>query len=123
MRKGAGAGQTRADHLAVAAQLTAALARARQVRDLADLIGTAALTETDRCYLALAEVFSSELVSQRVDETRSLDDTLARAWKVVSELPARELTMVTPDDLAAYYVGSIDNPAPADSSTRGSGDG
>lgn len=123
MRKGAGAGRTRADHLAVAAQLTAALARARQVRDLADLIGTAALTETDRCYLALAEVFTSELVSQRADEARSLDDTLARAWKVASELPARELTMVSADDLAAYYVGSMDRPAAVDALSGEASDG
>ncbi|MGJ3562069.1 hypothetical protein ACR6C2_43155 [Streptomyces sp. INA 01156] len=39
MRKGAGPGRTRADHLDVAAQLLAALARARQVRELADLVG------------------------------------------------------------------------------------
>ena len=44
MRHGAGPGRTRADHLDVAAQLLAALARARQVRELADLVGEAALS-------------------------------------------------------------------------------
>ncbi|HET8641161.1 MAG TPA: V-type ATP synthase subunit B, partial [Pseudonocardiaceae bacterium] len=46
MRHGAGAGRTRDDHLDLAAQLLAALARAREVRDLAELIGTAALSVT-----------------------------------------------------------------------------
>jgi V/A-type H+-transporting ATPase subunit B len=124
MRKGVGAGRTRADHLGVAAQLTAALARARQVRDLADLIGVAALTETDRSYLALADRFTAELVDQRVDEARSLDDTLARVWHVVSELPARELTMVTAEELSAHYTGSMDGTASADDQPAGeAGDG
>lgn len=39
MRKGAGPGRTRPDHLDVAAQLLAALARARQIREPADLVG------------------------------------------------------------------------------------
>ncbi len=103
MRKGTGEGRTRADHPGIAAQLVAALARARQVRDLAELIGTGALTETDRSYLAFAEAFNSVLVDQRVDERRSLEETLGRAWRVASELPQRELTMVSAADVAAYY--------------------
>ena len=39
MRKGAGPGRTREDHLDLAAQVLAALARARQVRELAELLG------------------------------------------------------------------------------------
>ncbi len=103
MRKGTGEGRTRADHPGIAAQLIAALARAHQVRDLAELIGTGALTETDRDYLGFAGAFNSLLVDQRVDETRSLEDTLGRAWRVASELPRRELTMVSSADVAAYY--------------------
>jgi len=103
MRKGTGEGRTRADHAGIAAQLVAALARARQVRDLAELIGTGALTETDRSYLAFSDAFNSLLVDQRVDEERFLDDTLDRAWRVASELPRRELTMVSAADVATYY--------------------
>ena len=51
MRGGAGAGRTREDHLDVAAQLLAALARARQVRELAEIVGAAALSATDRLYV------------------------------------------------------------------------
>jgi len=108
MRKGAGPGRTREDHLALAAQLTAGLARARAVRDLADLIGVGALTETDRSYLALADAFAAVLVDQGVGEARSLDDTLDRAWRVVSELPARELTMIPAEDVATHYAGRLD---------------
>ncbi len=99
---------------AVAAQIVAAVARAREVRDLADLIGEGALTETERRYLAFADVFTSVLVDQHSDEARTLEDTLARMWQVLSVLPRRELTMVAAADVAAYYFGD----APAQSERR-----
>lgn len=105
MRKGTGAGRTRADHPAAAAQLLAALARARQARDLADLIGEAALTETDRRYLACAAAFDTHMMRQGRDETRTLEDTLARMWSVLSQLPQRELTMLPAETVARYYSG------------------
>ena len=105
MRKGAGEGATRGDHLRIAAQLIAALARAREVRDLSELIGVEALSETDRRYLVFAEAFNTVLVDQGPEESRPLEETLARAWKVAGELPSQELTMVSAADLAAYYPG------------------
>ena len=48
MRNGAGPGRTRDDHLDVAAQLFALVARARQVAELAELIGADALSADDR---------------------------------------------------------------------------
>ena len=103
MRKGTGEGRTRADHPAIAAQLVAALARAHEVRDLAELIGSGALTETDRRYLTFADAFNSVLINQRSDESRGLEETLSRAWRVASELPRQELNMVSPAEVGAYY--------------------
>jgi len=94
MRHGAGPGRTRADHLDLAAQLLAALARARQVRELADLVGAAALSATDQRYLAFEEMFERRLLHQHRTEARSLDQTLERAWEVALVLPRRELTML-----------------------------
>ncbi|KZM74719.1 V-type ATP synthase subunit B [Nocardia terpenica] len=98
MRHGTGAGRTRADHPAVAAQLLSALARARQVRELSELIGTGALTEIDRAHLEFADAFTTELVDQGVGECRDLDDTLDRAWQALTRLPRAALTML-PDEL------------------------
>jgi V/A-type H+-transporting ATPase subunit B len=103
MRKGTGAGRTRADHPAIAAQLIAATAHANDVRDLAELIGAAALTDTDRRYLDFADAFTSTLINQEAGESRSLEATLSRAWEVASVLPSRELTMVSAADIAAFY--------------------
>jgi V/A-type H+-transporting ATPase subunit B len=94
MRRGAGRNRTREDHLDLAAQLIAALARARQVRELVELVGPAALGESDRHYLHLVEVFESELVNQGQDESRTLEQTLDRAWRVAAALPRQELTML-----------------------------
>lgn len=94
MRKGAGPGRTRPDHLDVAAQLLAAVARARQVRELADLVGQAALSPTDRRYLDFDEAFLRRFVDQRRDEPRPLDDTLERAWQVLLTLPRSQLSML-----------------------------
>jgi V/A-type H+-transporting ATPase subunit B len=102
MRHGAGAHRTRDDHIDVAAQTLAALARAQQVRDLAELVGVAALSATDQRYLSFEEAFVRDVMSQRRDESRSLDETLDRAWRALALLPRRELTMLSPDVIAAH---------------------
>jgi V/A-type H+/Na+-transporting ATPase subunit B len=102
MRRGAGPERTRDDHLPLAAQMLAALAKSQRVRALADLIGAEALTPTDRTYLTFEDAFAAELVNQRFDESRSLTDTLDRAWRVVSRLPRSELSML-PDELVELH--------------------
>ncbi|MFF4603209.1 V-type ATP synthase subunit B [Streptomyces sp. NPDC001339] len=94
MRKGAGPGRTRPDHLDVAAQLIAALARARQVRELADLVGQSGLSRTDRRYLDFDEAFLRDFVNQGSDELRPLDETLESAWQVLLTLPRSQLSML-----------------------------
>ncbi|MGZ4505972.1 MAG: V-type ATP synthase subunit B [Blastococcus sp.] len=110
MRSGAGPGRTRDDHLDVAAQVMAALARARQARELAELVGASALSATDQQYLAFSAAFDRRLVDQGRDERRSLDQTLDRAWEVLSVLPRRELTMIPESLLAARYVPAAGAP-------------
>ena len=102
MRHGAGPGLTREDHLEISAQLYAIAARARQVSDLAEVIGEDALSAIDRDYLGARRAFEREFVSQSLDESRSLADTLGRAWRVASLLPREELSMISPAILDTY---------------------
>jgi V/A-type H+-transporting ATPase subunit B len=95
MRGGAGPGRTREDHLDVAAQLLAALARARQVRELAEIVGAAALSATDQLYVDVGTEIERRLVDQERGESRSLEETLSRCWDVLGVLPRRELTMLS----------------------------
>ena len=94
MRNGAGPGRTREDHLELAAQLLAALARARQVRELAEIVGDSALSATDQLYLEFATEFERGLLDQQRHEQREMDQTLDRCWDVANVLPRRELTML-----------------------------
>jgi V/A-type H+-transporting ATPase subunit B len=102
MRKGAGPGRTREDHLDVAAQALAALARARQAQELADLVGPDALSATDRAYLGFAVRLSGQVVHQGTSENRPLDETLDHLWSALACLPRRELTMLPAPLLDAH---------------------
>jgi V/A-type H+-transporting ATPase subunit B len=102
MRRGAGPGRTRHDHLDVAAQTLSLLARARDVTELADLLGADALSEAERRYLTYAQAYDSQL-TQRPDENRSLEDSLDRAWRALGVLPRTELAMIGTDDLDRRY--------------------
>ncbi|MBT1002539.1 V-type ATP synthase subunit B [Paenarthrobacter sp. DKR-5] len=110
MRSGAGTGRTREDHLDVAAQVLAALARARQAAELAELVGAAALSETDRSYIAYQDMVEKELFNQGQAELRSLEDTLGRAWAALAALPEQELTMLSTALLARYLPRQADRP-------------
>jgi V/A-type H+-transporting ATPase subunit B len=106
MRLGAGPGRTRDDHLALAAQLYAALAQARRAADLSEIVGADALSEHERRYLELADVFNERFLAQGRTEARTLEETLTRGWEVVSLLPRRELPMLSEELLDRYYQGA-----------------
>lgn len=102
MRNGVGRDKTREDHVDVAAQVLAAMARARQAAEIAELVGAAALSETDRSYIAYRDLVERELFDQRDDEARSFEDTLGRAWRALATLPVQELTMLSTEFLDKY---------------------
>lgn len=103
MRKGVGAGRTRPEHMDLAGQILAALARARQARELSELVGAAALSDADHRYLELEAAFADRLVAQRANERRLMDDTFDRAWQVVSTLPRSELSLLASGLLDRNY--------------------
>lgn len=70
------------------------LVRARQVRDLAELVGGEGPTAPDIAHLALDAAFAAELLDKGTAEPRCLDDTLAHAWRLLAGLPRHELTML-----------------------------
>jgi V/A-type H+-transporting ATPase subunit B len=99
------------------AQLYGVVARARQVAELAEVVGEDAPPTADRDYLRVRDAFESQFLSQPLDELRTLDETLDRAWTVVSLLPRRELSMIAPctldahDDQHRSYASSERDPA------------
>jgi V/A-type H+/Na+-transporting ATPase subunit B len=108
MRHCAGPGRTRDDHLDVAAQTLAALAAAWHASELAELLGATALNPPDQQYLKLATAFEREFMNQGRTGTRSLGESLSRAWRVLATLPRDQLTMLPAPFLDAYYPGGGD---------------
>lgn len=103
MSDGIGEGRTRDDHPDVAKQLYAAVARVERARGLASIIGVDELTEIERTYLRFGERFEREMLAQRGDESRTIVETLDRAWTVLRELPRAELTRVRDGVLEKFF--------------------
>jgi len=95
---GTGAGSTRDDHRDLAGQLYACYARGRQVRDLASVVGPAALGEDDHRYLSFAGAFEQRFVDQGA-ERRGITSTLDLAWDLLAAFPRHELKRIRPQFL------------------------
>jgi V/A-type H+-transporting ATPase subunit B len=101
--KGIGAGKTREDHADVLNQLFACYARGKEARELALILGEAALTDLDRLYLRFADEFETEFVRQGEFEVRSIEETIEIGWKLLRLLPKKELKRVRPEYLEKYF--------------------
>ena len=103
MKDGIGEDDTREDHARVASQLYASYARAREIRNLASIIGPEELSEADRQFLAFADRFEQRFVGQDEEEDRNIIETLNIAWELLSMLGPQHLTRVTDEDIARYH--------------------
>jgi V/A-type H+-transporting ATPase subunit B len=103
MKDSIGKGRTREDHPRLSAQLYAAYARVQDVRSLASVIGEEELTAVDQAYLKFGALFEHQFVGQGKAENRTIEQTLDVGWRVLSVLPAEELTRVTEDEIRQYY--------------------
>jgi V/A-type H+-transporting ATPase subunit B len=102
MNQGIGKGRTREDHRGLADQLYASYATGKDQRALSAIVGEEALSPVDRIYLKVAERFENEFVNQRPDEDRTIDESLAIGWSILSELPETELKRIKPEFIAKY---------------------
>lgn len=103
MKDGVGEGKTRADHMEVSNQLYDAYSRAQEVRALSEIVGKAGLTGVDLKYLKFGDDFEEHFLKQGRDENRTLEETLGRAWDVLSSLPEGELTKIKENYVNKYY--------------------
>jgi len=101
--KGIGAGKTREDHADVLNQIFACYARGKEARELALILGEAALTDLDKLYLKFAERFEDEFVRQGEFTARTIIETIDLGWKLLRTIPKDELKRVRPEYLEKYY--------------------
>ena len=82
-----------------------AYSRAQEVRALAEIVGKAGLTGVDLKYLEAGDLFENLFLKQNNDENRTLEETMSRAWDVLSSLPEGELTKIKEKNVRQYYKG------------------
>ena len=95
--KGAGEGKTRKDHAPTMNQLFAAYAKGKQAKELAVILGESALSKTDKLYVQFTKRFEEEYISQGFYTNRTIEETLALGWELLSILPVTELKRIKSD--------------------------
>jgi len=101
--KGIGKGKTREDHADVLNQLFACYARGKEVKELAVILGEAALSETDRIYARFTDEFEKRFIRQGEYERRTIVEDLTIGWRLLGAFPRTELKRVREEHLAAHY--------------------
>ena len=100
--KGIGSGKTREDHSQTMNQLFSAYARGKEAKELAVILGDAALSDVDKLYAKFAETFEEEYVSQGNDTNRTIEETLDLGWKLLKILPVTELKRISLEYIDKY---------------------
>ena len=101
--KGIGKGKTREDHADTMNQLFAAYARGKDAKELAVILGEAALTDVDKLYAKFADEFEKRYVSQGYRTNRPIKETLDIGWELLRILPRTELKRIKDAYLDQYY--------------------
>ncbi len=100
--KGIGAGKTREDHAPTMNQLVSAYSRGKDAKELAVILGDAALSDLDKLYAKFADAFEKEYVAQGYNTNRSIEETLDLGWKLLAMLPRSEHKRIRDDMLDKY---------------------
>lgn len=83
-------------------QLFAAYARGKEAKELAAVLGDAALSDVDKLYAEFADEFEKRYVSQGYETDRSIEETLDLGWELLSILPRTELRRIRDEYLDKY---------------------
>jgi len=100
--EGIGEGKTREDHADTMNQLFAAYASGKEARELAVILGEAALSDTDKAFAKFSDAFEEQYVNQGYTNNRSITDTLNLGWDLLKILPRVELKRIRDEYLEKY---------------------
>lgn len=100
--KGIGKGKTREDHADTMNQLFAAYAQGKEAKELAVILGEAALSDVDKAYAKFADEFENRYVNQGYNTNRSIIETLDLGWELLKLLPRTELKRIRDEYLNKY---------------------
>jgi len=104
MKEAIGKDSTREDHSGLSAQLYAAYAKGREIRDLVAVVGEESLTDEDRLYLVFAEKFENEFLDQGLTN-RTIFETLNLGWDLLKVFPnpIRQLKRIDAEVIEKYH--------------------
>ncbi len=103
--KGIGKGKTREDHSDTMNQIYSCYTAGRQARELAVILGEAALSDTDKAFAKFAEEFDKQYVNQGYYQERSIEETLKLGWKLLKIIPKAELKRIRDEYIERYMPG------------------
>jgi V/A-type H+-transporting ATPase subunit B len=109
MKEAIGKGSTREDHSGLSAQLYAAYAKGREIRDLVAVVGEESLSDEDMLYLKFADSFEEEFLNQGLTN-RSIFETLDLGWKLLQIFPnpKRQLKRIDEKHIEKYHMDNRD---------------
>lgn len=102
--KGIGKGKTREDHADLMNQLFAAYARGKEAKELAVILGEGALSEDDKAFAKFATEFEDRYVRQGEYTNRTIEETLALGWELLTMVPVKELKRVKDKYIEKYLM-------------------
>ena len=100
--KGIGENKTREDHANVMNQLFASYARGKESKELATILGEAALTGEDKKYVEFSDKFEEVFVQQGEDENRDIARSLTIGWQTLTILSINELKRIKDEYIEKY---------------------
>ena len=103
MKSAIGKGMTRHDHGAVSNQLYTNYATGKDVMAMKAVVGEEALTAEDHFYLKFTEDFENTFVNQGPYESRSIFDSLDKAWNMLRTFPKEMLKKIPADIIEEFY--------------------
>jgi V/A-type H+-transporting ATPase subunit B len=101
--KGIGKAKTREDHSDLLNQLFACYAKGKESRELAIILGEAALSDLDKLYLKFTDDFEDQFVRQAESRDRAVEETLETGWQLLRSIPRQELKRIREEYLNKYY--------------------
>jgi V/A-type H+-transporting ATPase subunit B len=101
--KGIGAGKTREDHADTMNQLFSAYAQGKQAKELSVILGESALSDADKLFANFADAFEDQYINQSFTTNRTIEETLAIGWDLLTILPKSELKRVRDAYMEKYY--------------------
>lgn len=100
--EGIGEGKTRKDHAPTMNQIFSAYAQGREAKELANVLGEAALSESDKKYVTFTDRFEEEYVNQGNYTNRTIEESIDLGWELLKILPREELKRIKDDMLDEY---------------------